>query len=208
MLTLFIKGLIIGAIVSAPIGPIGILCIQRTLNGGRRRGIATALGASASDLLYACIAVFSMSMVVDFIELHQTLLQVIGTIAVFFFGLYTFRDDPRKKLKKMDEGSNDSTKTDFFTSFGLTITNPLVIFLFIFLFAKFHYINDDISFPWNILSVVFIMIGAAIWWTFMVTIVDFFRGKFNVRRLYLVNKITGTLLMIIGPISLVFSLIN
>ncbi len=210
MLTMFIKGLIIGCIVSAPIGPIGILCVQRTLNGGRRRGIATALGASLSDLLYAIMAVFSMSMVVDFIEAHQTTLQITGTIAVFFFGLYTFMDDPRKKLTKMEEnkGSWNGPKTDFWSSFGLTITNPLVIFLFILLFAKFHYINEEITFFKSILGIVFIMLGSAIWWTFIVYLVDIFRGKFNVRGLYIVNKITGILLMVIAPISLIFSLLG
>ncbi|MCQ2210816.1 MAG: LysE family transporter [Paludibacteraceae bacterium] len=207
MLTMFIKGLIIGVIVSAPIGPIGILSIQRTLNGGRRRGIATALGASCSDLLYACIAVFSMSMVVSFIETHQYILQIIGTIAVFFFGLYTFMDDPRKKLTKMKQDSKD-LNTDFLTSFGLTFTNPLVIVLFMFLFAKFNYITEDMTFFRSILSIVFIMLGAAFWWSILVYVVDLFRGKFNVRGLYIVNKVTGILLMIIAPISLIFTLIG
>ncbi|MBR0502748.1 MAG: LysE family transporter [Paludibacteraceae bacterium] len=205
MLTMFIKGLIIGVIVSAPIGPIGLLCIQRTLNGGRKRGIATALGASTSDLLYACIAVFSMSIVVNFIETHQLILQIIGTIVVFFFGLYTFMDDPRKKLTKLKQ---ENSYDDFITSFGLTITNPIVIVLFMFLFAKFHYINEDITFIRSVLSIVFIMLGAAFWWTFLVYLVDFFRGKFNVRGLYIVNKVTGMLLMIIAPINLISTLIG
>ncbi len=205
MLTMFIKGLIIGVIVSAPIGPIGLLCIQRTLNGGRKRGIATALGASTSDLLYACIAVFSMSIVVNFIETHQLILQIIGTIVVFFFGLYTFMDDPRKKLTKLKQ---ENSYDDFITSFGLTITNPIVIVLFMFLFAKFHYINEDITFIRSVLSIVFIMLGAAFWWTFLVYLVDFFRGKFNVRGLYIVNKVTGMLLMIIAPINLISNLIG
>ena len=205
MLTMFIKGLIIGVIVSAPIGPIGLLCIQRTLNGGRKRGIATALGASTSDLLYACIAVFSMSIVVNFIETHQLILQIIGTIVVFFFGLYTFMDDPREKLTKLKQ---ENSYDDFITSFGLTITNPIVIVLFMFLFAKFHYINEDITFIRSVLSIVFIMLGAAFWWTFLVYLVDFFRGKFNVRGLYIVNKVTGMLLMIIAPINLISTLIG
>jgi len=205
MLTMFIKGLIIGVIVSAPIGPIGLLCIQRTLNGGRKRGIATALGASTSDLLYACIAVFSMSIVVNFIETHQLILQIIGTIVVFFFGLYTFMDDPRKKLTKLKQ---ENSYDDFITSFGLTISNPIVIVLFMFLFAKFHYINEDITFIRSVLSIVFIMFGAAFWWTFLVYLVDFFRGKFNVRGLYIVNKVTGVLLMIIAPINLISTLIG
>ena len=205
MLTMFIKGLLIGIVVSAPVGPIGILCIQRTLSGGKKAGIATALGASSSDLLYALIAVFSMSIVVDFIEAHQSILQIIGTIVIFGFGLHTFYDDPRQKLKKFD-GKNMKVGflPSYFSAMGLTITNPLVIFLFIFLFAKFHYIGDDITFGKSLLSVAFIMIGAAFWWTLMIYAIDQFRTRFfNVRQLYIVNKVAGALLMIIAPISLI-----
>ena len=207
MLSMFIKGLIIGIIVSAPVGPIGILCIQRTLNGGRKQGIATATGAATSDLLYALIAVFSMSMVVDFIEEHQTVLQIIGTVVVFFFGLHTFRDDPRQKLRKFDVEKKSGFAQGFLSAFGLTITNPLVIFLFIFLFAKFHYIGEDITFAKSLCAVVFIMLGAGFWWTLMVYGIDQFRSRFfNVRQLYIVNRTTGVLLMLIAPISLFFTL--
>ena len=82
---MLLKGLLIGVFVSAPVGPIGVLCVQRTLNGGKWHGIFTSLGAICSDLLYAIIAIFSMSIVIDFIESHQLLLQIVGTLIVFIF---------------------------------------------------------------------------------------------------------------------------
>lgn len=205
MLTMFIKGLIIGIVVSAPVGPIGVLCIQRTLTGGRRAGIATALGAASSDLFYAIIAVFGMSFVVDYIESNQTLLQVLGTIVIFFFGLHTFRNDPRQKLKKFEKDEQQTGfVSSFFSAMGLTVTNPLVVFLFIFLFAKLHYISDDITLCKSLLSIVFIMFGAGFWWTLMIYAIDQFRTRFfNVRQLYVVNRVAGALLMIIAPISLI-----
>lgn len=203
MIPMILKGLIIGVIVSAPVGPIGILCIQRTLNGGRGHGISTALGATASDLLYAVVAAFSMSMVVDFIDSHRFILQVAGTIIIFFFGLYTYVTNPVSKLKKM-RGGNQNYLQDFISSFLLTVTNPLVVFLFIALFAKYSYITDETTFGDSILGIVCIMLGACFWWTLLVGIVNYFRDRFNMRGLYVINKGTGFLLMLIAVFSLVY----
>lgn len=211
MLTMFIKGLIIGVVVSAPVGPIGILCVQRTLKGGSRQGIATALGAATSDLIYALIAMFSMSIVVSFIERYQTLIQIIGTIVIFCFGLHTFKDDPRQKLEELDDsnGKEPSIVGTYLSSLGLTISNPLVIFLFIFMFAQFNYVKEETTLLEGLLGVCFIMTGAVFWWTTIVYTIEQFRAKFfNVRQLYIVNRITGALLMIIAPISLAFFLLD
>lgn len=205
MIKMLIKGLIIGVIASAPVGPVAVMCVQRTLNGGRGRGIATALGSSCSDLLYAIIAVFSMSMVVSFIEEYKLMLQIIGTIVVFFFGLRIFRNNPANNLQKVEESMG--YHKDFSSAFILTFTNPMVIFLFIFLFAKFTYVREDNTLLMNILGIAFIMLGATFWWTFIVAIVNHFRGRFNVRGLYIVNRATGIILMAIAPISLIISLL-
>ena len=194
MISMILKGLVIGVIVSAPVGPIGILCIQRTLNGGRGHGISTALGATASDLLYALVAAFSMSMVVDFIDSHRFILKIAGTIIIFFFGLYTYATNPVSKLKKMRGGSQNL----------LTVTNPLVIFLFIALFAKYSYITDETTLFDTILGIFCIMMGACFWWTILVGIVNHFRDRFNMRGLYVINKGTGFLLMLIALFSLVY----
>ena len=203
MISMILKGLIIGVIVSAPVGPIGILCIQRTLNGGRGHGISTALGATASDLLYAVIAAFSMSMVVDFIDSHRFLLQVAGTIIVFFFGLYTYVTNPVSKLKKMRGGTQNYLQ-DFISSFLLTVTNPLVVFLFIALFAKYAYITDETTYRDTVLGILCIMMGACIWWTFLVGVVNHFRDRFNMRGLYVINKGAGLLMMLIAAGSLIY----
>lgn len=203
MISMILKGLIIGVIVSAPVGPIGILCIQRTLNGGKGHGISTALGATASDLLYAIIAAFSMSMVVDFIDEHRFLLQIVGTIFVFFFGLYTYATNPVSKLKKM-KGGNQNYFQDFASSFFLTVTNPLVVFLFIALFAKYSYLTDDATLFDSIMGILFILMGACFWWTVVVGIVSHFRDRFNMRGLYIINKATGILLMCIAVVSICY----
>ena len=197
MFSFFLKGLIIGVIVSAPIGPIGILCAQRTLSKGRLSGYATAVGATVSDLVYAFIAVFSMSFVVDFIDNHQFVLRVIGCTVIFLYGLYTYINNPVKKLNKVEQ-TNQNYVQDVLSSFGLTITNPIVILLFIALFAKFNYLTEDVTLSKELLGILFILCGAAFWWILLITIVSKFRGRFNIRGMWIINRATGILLMILS----------
>jgi threonine/homoserine/homoserine lactone efflux protein len=205
MTLMLIKGLIIGVVVSAPVGPIGILCLQRTLNRGRSHGFATALGATFSDLVYAVIAVFSMSFIIDFITEHHFVLQIIGSIIVFLFGLYIYVTNPVKNLKK-HHLEKKSYMQDFLTSFGLTITNPLVVFLFIALFAKFSFVTEGTTFWESIAGIMFIMLGAFFWWMLLVNVVNLFRNRFNMRRLYVINQVTGIILMFLAIGSFGYSL--
>ena len=205
MVSMLIKGFIIGIFVSAPVGPIGLLCMQRTLNKGRARGFATALGATSSDLLYAIIAVFSMSFIIEFLEEHHFILQIIGSIVVCLFGLYTYLSNPVKKLTKFGLEKKNYVQ-DFLTSFGLTITNPLVIFLFIALLAKFSFVTEETTLWQNIAGIFFIMLGACFWWVSLVCLVNLFRERFNPRKLYVVNQSTGLILLLLGAISLGYSL--
>jgi threonine/homoserine/homoserine lactone efflux protein len=202
---MLIKGLIIGVVVSAPVGPIGILCLQRTLNRGRAHGFATALGATFSDLIYAVVAVFSMSFVIDFITEHHFILQIIGSVIVFLFGLYTYLSNPVKNLTK-HHFEKKNYMQDFLTSFGLTITNPVVVFLFIALFAKFSFVTGNTTFWESIMGIIFVLLGAFFWWMLLVNLVNLFRNRFNLRRLYVINQSTGIILMFLAIGSLGYSI--
>ena len=205
MISMLLKGFIIGIFVSVPVGPVGLLCMQRTLNKGRAHGFATALGATSSDLIYAIIAVFSMSFIIDFIEEHHFILQIMGSIIVFLFGLYTYLSNPVKKLTKFHIEKKNHVQ-DFLTSFGLTITNPLVIFLFIALFARFSFVSENTTFWHNIIGIFFILLGAFFWWVLLVSSVNLFRNRFNPRRLYVVNQSTGVIFMLLAVVSLGYTL--
>ena len=100
MLGLISKGIVIGVLVSAPMGPIGMLCIQRTLNKGRWHGFVTGLGAALSDVIYAALTCLGMGVVVNFVEANQTPLQLIGSIVLGIFGYYIFQSNPVRNLKK------------------------------------------------------------------------------------------------------------
>ena len=111
MLGIVSKGIIIGVLVSAPMGPIGMLCIQRTLNKGRWHGFVTGLGAALSDVIYAALTCLGMGVVVNFVEANQAPLQLIGSIVLGIFGYYIFQSNPVRNLKKHGKKNYPSRKT-------------------------------------------------------------------------------------------------
>ena len=95
------KGMLIGLLASAPMGPVGILCVQRTLNKGRWYGFITGVGAAVSDIIYAAVAGFGMSFVMDLLNDQQTkfYLQIVGSVLLLIFGVYTYRSNPTKNMR-------------------------------------------------------------------------------------------------------------
>ena len=144
VLDVLIKGFIVGVVVSAPMGPVGVLCIQRTLNKGRWYGFVTGLGAALSDIIYALITGYGMSFVVEFIENPQTLyyFQLIGSAMLFGFGLYTFRSNPAQNIRPIS-ANKGSLIRNFVTAFFVTLSNPFIILLFIGLFARFSFVLPE-----------------------------------------------------------------
>ena len=131
MLGLISKGIVIGVLVSAPMGPIGMLCIQRTLNKGRWHGFVTGLGAALSDVIYAALTCLGMGVVVNFVEANQAPLQLIGSIVLGIFGYYIFQSNPVRNLRKQREKKLSFTQ-DFITAFLLTFSNVLIVLLYWF----------------------------------------------------------------------------
>ena len=131
---ILVKGFIIGVVVSAPLGPVGVLCIQRTLNKGRWYGFVTGLGASLSDIAYALLTGYGMSFVFDYINKNIFYLQLLGSVMLLLFGIYTFRSNPVQSIRPASS-SKGSYFHNFITAFFVTLSNPLIIFLFIGLFA-------------------------------------------------------------------------
>jgi len=207
MIGLIIKGLIIGVLVSAPMGPIGMLCIQRTLNKGRLAGLATGFGAALSDIIYASITCLGMGFVTNFIETNQALLQMIGSIVIALFGYYIFQSNPVKSLQKNNEAKLSLTQ-DFITSFILTFTNVLIVLLYIGLYARFGFVKTNYSVLMLIGGVVCIAIGALAWWFGITYFVSKLKKWFNVRGVWLLNKIVGSIIILIalvGILSVIFS---
>lgn len=203
-----LTGIIIGLFISVPVGPIGILCIQRTVNRGRAHGIITGLGATTSDLIYAVLVGFSMSFVINFIETHQVMIQIVGSLIIFGFGLHIFRTNPVRQLSSVRKPSKGSYANDFFSAFGLCFSNPLIIFLLIGLFARFQFFTPSQTLFEHIVGLVAILVGAFAWWLLLTLIVGKLRNQFNVRGLWILNKITGGILMLLGFGGIIMALLG
>ena len=212
---IMLKGIIIGIIVSAPMGPVGVMCIRRTLNKGRWHGFMTGIGASVSDLVYATITALGMSFVFDFINNAHNMfvLQVVGSILLFFFGLHTFRTNPHSyRANPMDKlGSYPVTKSklayNFATGFALAISNPLVILMFVALFARMSFVLPELDFAERVAGYASIWMGAVVWWFAITWLVDKLGSRFDVRGIWLLNRVIGSAGMIFGILGIAYTLI-
>lgn len=204
----FLKGIIIGIIVSAPMGPVGILTVQRTLNKGRWQGFATGVGASASDFLYSIITGYGMSFVVDIIEnpAIALIIKIVGSVLLFAFGVYTFRSIPKNNVKDdipTPLGKND-IRSFVISGFVVTVSNPLIIFMFLALFGQFTFILKDNVIP-QIVGYLAIIAGALSWWFSLTWLVDKVRAKFNNKVLWWINRIIGIIVMVVSGLMIVYT---
>ena len=195
-LDIILKGLLIGIVASAPMGPVGVLCIQRTLNKGRWFGFVTGIGAALSDIVYALITGFDMSFVVEFIENKTNMfyLQLIGSIMLFFFGLYTYRSNPAESIRPASQNKGTLIH-NFVTAFFVTFSNPLIIFLFVALFARFTFVIPDHVFQQS-LGYLSIFIGALIWWFALAYAINKVRTRFKVKEIFILNRIIGGVVIV------------
>lgn len=202
------RGLAIGLIISAPMGPVGMLCIQRTLDKGRHAGLYTGIGAAISDLFYSLVTGFGLSFIEDFLERNQNIIQLVGSCVLIGFGIYLFRNNPSKRLKKpVDE--NVSMKKSILTGFLFTVSNPLILFLIIGLFARFNFILPAgpgggwlLHLIQYVTGFVFLFLGALLWWWFITFSVDKVRSHFNIRSMWLINKIIGSIILLFAVVGI------
>lgn len=209
MINTFITGIIIGVLVSAPTGPLGILCIQRTLHKGRLNGIVTGLGATTSDLVYAVLVGFSMNFVIDFVEQYRFVIQIVGSIILFFFGYKIFTKETEKSIDDEKIGTTNRNLLSTYTSaFGLCFSNPIIIFLFIALFARFNFFSSKSDVYQVLLALSSIFVGALSWWVTLTMIVGSLRKKFKKRGLRILNFITGGVLIVLSIAGIVLGILG
>ena len=192
-----LRGYLVGLAVSIPLGPIGVMIVQRTLTRGNFAGFFSGVGAAASDLLYALIAGFGFTLVIDFINAHRVWLQVVGGAVFLVFGVYTFMQNPIRQIRQPRKG-NTNYWQDVFTTFFLTASNPLAVFSFVVIFTSFDAFAQ-IQENHSMLAVLAgVFLGAISWWVFLTLIVGVFRKYINIRHLWWINKISGVAIALIA----------
>jgi threonine/homoserine/homoserine lactone efflux protein len=194
-----LEGLVIGFSLAAPVGPVGVLCIRRTLAYGSKRGLVVGLSAACADMLYGIIAAFGVTFISDFISNQQHWIRLIGGILLMLLGYrmyhsHAITDTPIN-------GTNRHVRA-FISTFLLTLTNPMTLFAFAAVFAGVG-LNKIIGNNWSgTFLVIGVFLGSLSWFTLLTALVHFFREKISTNGLTLVNKIAGTLLILFGAFAL------
>ena len=208
ILSLIFKGILIGIIASAPMGPVGILCIQRTLNKGRWYGFVTGIGAACSDLIYALITGLGMSFVMRLISdpSNKFWLQIVGSLILLLFGVYSFRNNPTRNMH-VSGSMKGSLWHNGLTAFLVTFSNPLTIFLFMASFAQLAFVipNHPIEMTLGYSSIIG---GALLWWFGLTWLIDKIRGKFDTNGIIIINKVIGSLVILFSMIMLFGTVFN
>ncbi len=199
VLIFFLKGILVGFAMAVPLGPIGIICIRKTLAEGRLRGFIIGLGAATADLLYGCVAAFGLTVISDTLVSQRIWIRLIGGALLLFLGVRTFRAQP--KDPKIPINSSGMFRSYLSTVF-LTLTNPMTIFVFIAVFAAIG-LGNDLSYFSVTALVIGVFIGSSLWFLSLSSGVTFFRKKLDLTGLGWVNKIAGILIIISGVIVMV-----
>lgn len=194
--TIIYSCLIIGIFLSAPMGPIGILCVQRTMNNGRNSGFFTGVGAAISDLFYCLLTGLGLSIVINFINDQHDLLQMVGSAILMAYAIYMIIHTPKPRVE--DKNQNNSVTQDIVTGFLFTLSNPLIIFLIFPLFARFNFASESYHWYHYIFGYASIVAGALLWWWVITYFVDKVRARFSLSSMFVINRVIGVIMLLVS----------
>jgi len=198
ILTLFLKGIAIGVAIAAPVGPLAVLCIRRTMLLGPASGLASGAGAVLADAIFGAIAAFGVAAVYDLLIYYEHELRLLGGAFMLILGVVTARKPPPKAGPTVHGGLASA----FFTAFALMMTNPITIFAFLGIFAAFGIVNQTLSIADSVTLLGGIAIGATIWWVGLTGVATACRRRFDLTSLGWLNKVSGGLLIFFGAAAL------
>ncbi len=197
-LNFLFKGVIIGFCIAAPVGPIGVLCIRRTLADGRRIGLAIGLGAAIADTVYGAVAAFGLTIILNFLVGEKLGLDLLGGLLLCYLGIHTFISKPAAQAPKVRVGGLFSA---CFTTLFLTLANPLTILFFVAVFAGFGLGRSPDYFSASTL-VAGVFLGSALWWLLLSSCVTLFRSRITECWMRSINQLSGGVIVAIGLYSL------
>jgi len=196
-----IRGLAAGLIIAAPVGPVNLLCIRRTLEKGWRSGMVSGLGVALADTMYGAIAAFGISLVIQFLVSEESWIRLIGGIFLMGIGVVYYRKPPRS-LKAEEDGS--SANSDFASAFLLNATNPTTVLSFLAVLATLG-VGRQSSLWQTLILVPGIFCGSMIWWTILACTATRLRGRINDRTLGWMNHLAGIAIGFFGLANVLLS---
>lgn len=195
---LFLRGLIIGFSIAAPVGPIGVLCIRRTLAEGRASGFLSGLGAATADALYGCVAGFGLTIVSGFLVDQRFWIQLIGGIFLLALGVKTLRSVPAEHAAA---AAGSGLAASYASTLLLTLTNPMTILSFAGIFAALGVAETSGDFSAAALLVLGVFVGSAAWWLLLSGGVGLLRDKLSSPVLRWTNRLSGVILVVFGAVA-------
>lgn len=199
MIDFFIKGIIIGFSVAAPVGPIGVLTIKRTLNEGRLSGFVTGMGAAFADSIYGIVVAFGLTTVSAFLLNLEHWLKLIGGLFLLFLGVKYFISKPTSTAANI---RSKGLMNHFISTFLLTVSNPTTVISFLAIFAGIGLVNKNIDHSSSLSLVIGVFIGSALWWLILSSLVSHFKTKISTQILNWINRISGLIIIIFGLFAL------
>jgi threonine/homoserine/homoserine lactone efflux protein len=193
-----LKGIIIGFSIAAPVGPIGILCIRRSLADGRQIGLATGLGAATADAAYGAVAGFGLTVISRFLVGHRSWLEFLGGLFLCYLGIRTFFSKPVEQAAEVRGGGLSGA---YLSTLFLTLTNPMTILSFVAVFAGFGLGASPDYFSAGLL-VAGVFIGSALWWLLLSSGVAVFRSRLSANWMRGINRLSGGVILAFGLYSL------
>jgi threonine/homoserine/homoserine lactone efflux protein len=198
-LPLVLKGMLIGFSIAAPVGPIGVLCIRRTLAEGRAYGFAAGPGAATADACYGTLAALGLTLISAFLVDQANWLRLIGGAYLCYLGVKTFRSPPAERAA---EAKGRGLLGAYGSTLFLTLTNPLTIFAFAAIFAGVGAEAASGNTPGALNVVLGVFLGSTAWWLILVTLTSLFRARLTIAALVWVNRVSGLLILGFGVVIL------
>jgi threonine/homoserine/homoserine lactone efflux protein len=203
LLLIFLSAVILSYFMSIPVGPVGVLCVRRTLENGKWPGFIVGLGASFSDTFYASVIAFNITIISSFIEQYRIYIQVIGIFILFFVGIKSLFFDEFKKYNEKYIYKN--VISDFLNSFIINITNPSIIISFGALLVAFHIDKLLTNATFSIMFTIGIFVGSILWWFTLSSISSYFQKKIRRDIVPLIHKFSGVLILVFAFFLFLFT---
>ncbi len=199
---LFLKGLLLGLAIAIPVGPIGVLCIRRTLVVGPVNGLLSGLGAATADGLYGCIAGFGLTAVADILVNQSFWLRLIGGLFLCYLGITTLLAKPPAPEEPESQPMTSSRLGAYGSTLVLTLTNPATIFSFVAIFAGLGIVESGRDYAASGALVLGVFLGSALWWCVLSATVNLLRSRLTPARMRWLNRVSGGVITIFGVVAL------
>jgi threonine/homoserine/homoserine lactone efflux protein len=200
-----LKGLLVGIVIAVPVGPVGVLCIRRTILDGRLAGLFSGLGAATADSVFGIIAGYGLTVISDSLFYYQDLLRIGGAAFLLYVGISSLLSDPMARRRSDDDP--EGLFGDFASTFVITITNPVTILSFLAIFGAIGFTGDEATLVNATVLVAGIWLGSFFWWVGLVSATGLLRMTFQRQHLVWINRGSGGILVFAGVLligSLVF----